>query len=311
MLAMSGRSLTMMRTATGAAATNTRDISWNWRGGMCLARSCISCTPAAASARASDKSDSVGWPGVASRMAYRAGNNLASALLRCDSQRTVKKMSVEFPGDEIRVRQDFFVQRDGGLDALYYETFEGTVHSGYGFGAVVAVGDYFGNQRIVIRRDHRVGVAGGVHANARAAGNAEGGDATRGGDKGLGIFGVNAAFDGVAAKFDGAEYVRKLFTRSYANLRFHQVHAGDHFGDRMFDLNARVHFDEVELAGFLAQKFDGACAGVADFFERVHNLFADALARGRVHGHGGRFLEDFLVTALQRAFAFAEMDDVA
>src|SRR5271154_179718 len=238
MPAMSGRSLTMMRTATGAAATNARDISWNWRAGMCLARSCISCTPAAASARASDKSDSVGWPGVASRMAYRAGNNLASELLRCDSQRTVKKMGVEFPGDEIRVRQYFFVQRDRRLDAFDDKAVERAIHSGDGFGAVVAVGDYFGDQRIVVGRNHRVGVAGSVHANAGAAGNAEGSDATRGRDKGLGIFGVDA-------KFDGAQDVGESFSGGYADLGFYQVYAGDHFGDGMFDLNARVHFDEV------------------------------------------------------------------
>ena len=31
------------------------------------------------------------------------------------------------------------------------------------------------------------------------------------------------------------------------DLRFHQVHAGDHFGDGMFDLNAGIHLDEVKF----------------------------------------------------------------
>ena len=100
------------------------------------------------------------------------------------------------------------MQRDRGLDSFYYEAFEGAIHTGYGFGAVVAVGDYFGDQGIVVGRNDRVGVAGGVNSYAGATGDAEGGDASRAGDEGFGIFGVDAAFDGVAAKFDGARGCR-------------------------------------------------------------------------------------------------------
>src|SRR5580704_17423828 len=203
------------------------------------------------------------------------------------------------------------MERDGGFDALDHEAVEGTVHSRYGFGAVVAVGDYFGDQRIVIRRDDRVGIACRVHTDARTAGNAEGGNTSGAGDKSFRVFGVDAAFDGMAGKFDGAEDVGEFFPGGYADLRFYQVHTGDHCGYGMLHLNARVHFDEVEVAGFFAQEFDGPGAGIADFLERVDYLFADALARGGVHGDGGGFLENFLVTSLQRAFAFAEMDHVA
>ena len=40
----------------------------------------------------------------------------------------------------------------------------------------------------------------------------------------------------------------QLFACREANLRLHQVHAGDHLGHRMLHLNARVHLDEVEIA---------------------------------------------------------------
>src|SRR5271154_463548 len=146
-------------------------------------------------------------------------------------------MGVEFAGYEVGVGQDFFVEWDRSLDAFYYEAVQGAVHSGYGFGTVVAVGDYFCDQGIVVGGDYRVGVAGRVHPYAGAAGDAKGGDATGAGDEGFGGFGVDAAFDGVAPKFDGAENVGEFFSGGYADLGFYQVHAGDHFGDGMFDLD--------------------------------------------------------------------------
>ena len=41
---------------------------------------------------------------------------------------------------------------------------------------------------------------------------------------------------------------RQRLARGDANLLLDQVDAGDHFGDRMLDLNAGVDLDEVELA---------------------------------------------------------------
>ena len=43
------------------------------------------------------------------------------------------------------------------------------------------------------------------------------------------------------------------------DLLIDEIDAGDHFRHRMFDLNARVHFDEIEPAVFV-EKFDGAGA---------------------------------------------------
>ena len=37
------------------------------------------------------------------------------------------------------------MERDGGFYSFYYEALEGAIHTGYGFGAVVAVGYYFGD----------------------------------------------------------------------------------------------------------------------------------------------------------------------
>ena len=86
-------------------------------------------------------------------------------------------MRVELPGNEIRIGDDSLVQRNRGLDALHHEPVQRAMHARNGFGAVVPVRDQLGDQRIVVWRDHRVGVRRGIDANARASGNAKRGDA--------------------------------------------------------------------------------------------------------------------------------------
>ena len=78
----------------------------------------------------------------------------------------------------------------------------------------------------------------------------------------------------------------------------------------MLDLNARVHFDEIELAVFV-EEFDGADAEIGDLAHRLGDDFADLVALRGVERGRGAFLPDLLMAALQRAVALAEMDGVA
>ena len=78
----------------------------------------------------------------------------------------------------------------------------------------------------------------------------------------------------------------------------------------MFDLDARVHLDEIELA-VLVEEFDGADAEITDLAHRLGHRLADLVARAGIERGRGAFLPDLLVTALQRAVALAEMDGVA
>ena len=60
-----------------------------------------------------------------------------------------------------------------------------------------------------------------------------------------------------------------------ADLLVHEVDAGDRLGDRMLDLQAGVHLDEVELA-VLVEELDGAGAGIAELGDGVGADLADA-----------------------------------
>ena len=98
------------------------------------------------------------------------------------------------------------------------------------------------------------------------------------GAEGEGIFRIDAAFDGMAFEHD--VLLRRMSSGAAggdADLLAHDVDAGDRFGDRMLDLQARVHLDEIEAA-VLVQEFDGAGAQIAQLGERLGDDAADLVA---------------------------------
>ena len=62
------------------------------------------------------------------------------------------------------------------------------------------------------------------------------------------VFGIDAAFDGVVAGFGVDDVVAEFFTCCDLDLLFDEVASIDFFGDGVFDLDAGVHFHEVEVA---------------------------------------------------------------
>src|ERR1700746_1761709 len=118
---------------------------------------------------------------------------------------------------------------------------------------------------------------------------------------------VDAAFDGVSAHLDGrGDDVSKLFSRGDPNLSLHQIDAGYHLCDRMLDLNARVHLDEVQAVVFVHEELDRSCVLVADIAEAALQFFSDLLAKLWTDFCRWRFFKKFLMAALNTAFAFAE-----
>ena len=79
----------------------------------------------------------------------------------------------------------------------------------------------------------------------------------------------------------------------------------------MFDLHARVHFDEHVVAVFINKEFDGSRAAVVDVPREVHRVGADGLALFGRQARRGREFHDFLVATLHGAVALKEVDDVA
>ena len=79
----------------------------------------------------------------------------------------------------------------------------------------------------------------------------------------------------------------------------------------MFDLDARIHFHEIEISRIVYDELDSACAAVVDGFGGHDGGFAHLLPHVRRHDGRRRFFDDLLMTALRRAVPFAQVDDVA
>ena len=105
--------------------------------------------------------------------------------------------------------------------------------------------------------------------------------------------------------------LRQRFAFGDQDLGLNDVDPCDFFGHSVFDLNARVHFDKVELTGVhIHQEFDRARAFVVhmgtDFAAKLTDFCALFLGQVRC----GRAFHDFLVAALDRAVTFIKVIDL-
>src|SRR5258708_7072290 len=159
-----------------------------------------------------------------------------------------------------------------------------------------------------MRRDHVVAVRGRVDADSRSARDVKLPDLSRIRRERHGVFGVDAELDGVAAETEFVLGHGQGQTGSDADLLFHQIHAGDFFRDRVLDLDARVHFHEIELA-ILKEELDRPGVDVVDRLAQLDRRFAHRMPQFlRKYGRW-RLLEQLLMAALNRAFALAEVND--
>lgn len=184
-------------------------------------------------------------------------------------------------GAEDGVEHDGVAEWGGGLDTADEVFAEGAAHAIDGDFAGIAVGDEFTDHAIVVGGDGVAAVDMGVYADAVAAWGVVEGDISWGRSEILPrVFCVDAAFDGPAvAEFDIFLFILKFLAFSDEDLFFDEVDAGDFFGDAVFDLDTGIHFDEVEVAVFIDEEFDGACvfvfAGFSDFDGGFAHFFAE------------------------------------
>src|SRR6185295_17368345 len=108
-------------------------------------------------------------------------------------------------------------------------------------------------------------------------------------------------------------FLRDLERLSFRNLdlKLYQIESRYHLGHRVFDLEPRVDFNEVELTRRGENEFDRPGIRVANRTSRIERGFADLFAQIRGDGRRRTLLDDLLMTALNRAFAFEEVNQIA
>ena len=224
-------------------------------------------------------------------------------------------------GDEARVAHQVVQEGQVGGHAADAELHQRAVHAADRLPGGRRPGGDLLEQRVVEARDHRAGVGrAAIDADAEAHRAAVGADAAVVGDEVvLGVLGGDAALQRVAGQADlrlgrdaGLAGVADVATLGDADLGLHDVEAGDHLGDGVLHLDARVHLDEVELAGVgVHQELDGAGAHVVRRAADGQRRLAQALAGGVVEVGRRGALDHLLVAALDRAVALEQVHQVA
>ena len=90
-----------------------------------------------------------------------------------------------------------------------------------------------------------------------------------------------------------------------------QIKPGSQFRDRMFHLQPRIHFEEIEILLLIDQEFDGAGIGVVRRLRDFDGDFAHPAAHVGIDNRRRRFFENFLMAPLNGALALAEPDRIA
>src|SRR5215813_13781982 len=171
--------------------------------------------------------------------------------------------------------------------------------------------DDFGDQRIVIRRDEVAVVDRRVDADAGAGRQIQGRDATGARGERFRVFGVDAAFDGVAYEDQLVLSVVQFFSGGDSDLGGDQIRDCDHLGDRVLDLDARVHLHEIKTAVLVEQEFDGPRVAVTDPFTGFDRDSPHLLPQLVTDAGRRRLFNQLLMAALDGAFAFSQVDHVA
>jgi hypothetical protein len=140
-----------------------------------------------------------------------------------------------------------------------------------------SVHDQLADQAVVVGRNLVALIDPGIDPHAEPAGRVVMADRAGRGHEGVRVFGIDAAFDGVALETISFWRTERPAPEATRELLVDQIDAGDRLGDRMLDLQAGVHLDEVELA-VLIEEFDRARAAIAQLAHRVGADFADLLA---------------------------------
>ncbi len=175
-----------------------------------------------------------------------------------------------------------------------------------------SVGDDLGQQRVVSVRDQVSGPDAGIHPDALAARPAQVHHSTgRRQEPVLRILGVETGLDRVTGEPDRILCDSQRFAGRDPQLVGDQVTPGDRLGDRVLDLEAGVHLEEVERKVIGQQELDRPGAHVARRAGHPQRRLPERRPTLGVHRRAGRLLHDLLLAPLGAAVALAKLDTVA
>src|SRR5205807_4156176 len=128
---------------------------------------------------------------------------LSGALFLAGIEESLNEIRIDPSGAEVGVGENLAMEGNAGVHALDDKHLQRARHTGDRLVTIPSADDQLCNQRIVVRGNDPLGIGGGVDTHASPSRWMEGGNFSGGRRELLGMFGVNAAFDGVAPVHNG------------------------------------------------------------------------------------------------------------
>src|SRR5690606_26798244 len=125
------------------------------------------------------------------------------------------------------------------------------------------------------------------------------------------ILSINAALNGMTTHLQVFLLKRKFLAARNSQLPFHNVYAKNKLRDRMFNLNARIHFHKIKFTVWRKQKLDGTGINVSELNHSFGNYSHKLCALCRRKTISRRFFDQLLIFALNRALALAQDNNIA
>jgi hypothetical protein len=196
----------------------------------------------------------------------------------------VNKTRVEVASAEFVVLKDFIEERDVGLDSSDAVLLQRPPHPCDRFITGSAPRYELGDQRVVIDGDCPTLIYATVVANSWSGGRLQHRYFARGWEKVVvGILSINPALDRISTQNDILLLQSEFLTRCDVQLLFDQIDPSNHFGYRMLDLEASVHFEKVEMTVFIDKEFHGPCVEVVRSSNNLERRFTHALPKIGCH----------------------------
>ena len=126
-----------------------------------------------------------------------------------------------------------------------------------------------------------------------------------------GILRIDTAFDRDPLHLDIILGHPQPFTARKTNLLLDQVDSSHHLGNRMLNLDAGIHLDEVEVEVPVDDKLHRAGIGIAGCFHQLLRRNSHLVPNFRRQPRRGRLLDQLLMPALETAITLAKMDHLA
>ena len=106
-------------------------------------------------------------------------------------------------------------------------------------------------------------------------------------------------------------FVEKLrLARCEPHHPLDEIHAAHLFGHAVLNLQSSVHFEEIELSAVrIENKLDRASRTIVHKSAELHRCIEERRALHVIETGCGSFLDDFLISPLRRAIAFAQRED--